>query len=271
MRRQVSLLLRRRWFPAVVAVWFGLLATGTIAVLRDDLLGATFGELAGIGRFGLALAIGLVIFIAVWLAVGWMLQDRSQRMRDVDEEDLAAEIYQEKLHEVDEVSEAVEEIEDDTVSQDTEHDEFESVDESGPSEDNAPDPFSPNDEPIARPGSMRHAWLLQTGEPLPIPTTELPADDPVVEDKPAETPLPAERPTPESDDAAVEHVERPSLAQLQERLAVAITRTDRPMPGDFEPSDDPEPDEDDDRPLLDEEAREAVRRALAKLESFTRG
>ena len=116
----------------------------------------------------------------------------------------------------------------------------------------------PEDEPRGDvpqrpgPGGLRAAWLMQTGEALPIPKERraVPADDP--------PPPPVERQA----DAC------PTLAELEQRLAAVRARLEREAQGRTRPA-APVPANDLEPPLLDEAAQEAVASALAQLEAVT--
>jgi len=146
----------------------------------------------------------------------------------------------------------------------------------------------------AKLGPMRQAWLRETGETLgtPQPLTELeediaygiaaneeagwPTERGRVEGESGDDPESvkstlsghdgSEQPRDEADNLNPERFV-PSLTELEKRLANAITRLDQVSPdrGNEERADE----EFDDAPLLDEEARKAVERALAKLENYT--
>ena len=146
----------------------------------------------------------------------------------------------------------------------------------------------------AKLGPMRQAWLMETGEtlgtprPLAEPEEDIaygsPVDDEAEsalesrEDKEESgfdlnTAIPtspehdrSERPLNEADNLNPERFV-PSLTELEKRLANAITRLDQVSPD--RANEERREDQTDEAPLLDEEARKAVERALAKLENYT--
>lgn len=125
----------------------------------------------------------------------------------------------------------------------------------------------PEDEPVAVPGDdavfdspggglvggLRGAWLKQTGEMLPTPAERnQPADEPA-------TARPDEMPAPEA---------TPTLQDLTEQLTKALARLDTSSAARANPA-APVPANDQEPPLLDDAARQAVASALARLEEAT--
>ncbi len=258
-------LFRHSWFRIAAALWVAVLCGGVVAVQRRALIagmadGAGLANLSdGGARTVFAIAAALCGFVAAYAVLTFARPRESKRRKTGV---AATRREAEMAHE----DRPVEEIADSPPA--SEQADAEHVDIVEPIADREEDEALP---PPALSGisALRQAWLDQTGEIL-APASG--ADGEIAFER-DEAPEPAE-PLPETANDPAETVsEPPTLTELGDRLAQAIVRLERstkergtypPAPALEEGSETGE----DDRPLLDAEARRAVEQALARLEGF---
>ncbi len=251
-------LLRHSWFRIAVATWFAVLCGGAMAVQRSALIAgiADGAGLAGLSDGGARTVLALVAATVGFLVAYAVLKAIGRSRNPVRGATIVTSAPQET-----DVSYAEPPV-----------DEIIAI---PPEAEPEPEPYTeqpaidreeggaPLDPELTGISALRRAWLDQTGEMLsPAPAAD--AHVTFDQDGGAE---PAE-PNPETaaNPAQVTVQNPPTLTELGDRLAQAIVRLERSTHQSVAQS--PTAEEDDEGPLLDDEARRAVEQALARLEGF---
>lgn len=229
MRQWLAPLARMPWFRPAAAAWLATLLGGSMAV-QPEAVTRALSRALGLGGDAALLLIGLASVAG--LALGYALATlllRNARHASVPV---------------------------DTAPLTTPPPVEDDAEEGRVMQDLREEP--PGDNTTAQPpvGGLRGAWLMQTGEVLPVPEHR---GMPLLAEHPAPQPEPELAPAPDA---------LPSLEELEQQLAEVLSRLEgeatararRPAPT---PANDHEP------PLLDAAAQEAVASSLAKLEAAT--